>query len=127
MLIEHFEGKKECKNLQEIVETLKKKTDKNVNEFIISTDEQFPYIIMAVKGVHACLSYFRNENDCGYSSVNTTPFLDENGISIFYTNTDNEEIEVENTAIIMLDDAIAAVIEFLQTKQLPQNIVWEEL
>ena len=73
------------------------------------------------------LSYFREEDDPGYSSVNDTPVLDADGISIFYTNTDSEEIEVANYSIIEIEDAVSAVEEFFETLQLPKCIEWEEL
>ena len=82
---------------------------------------------MSVKEKYACLSYFREEDDPGYSSVNDTPVLDADGISIFYTNTDSEEIEVANYSIIEIEDAVSAVEEFFETLQLPKCIEWEEL
>lgn len=45
MLAEHFMGQKECNNLEELREVLGERTEKGVNEFIISTNEQFPYMI----------------------------------------------------------------------------------
>ncbi len=127
MLVEHFMGKKECNSLEELREILDKRTEKDVNEFIISTHEKFPYMIMSVKGSYACLSYFCEEDDPGYSSVNSVPILDADGISIFYTNTDNEEIEVANYSIIKIEDGVSAVEEFFKTLQLPKCIEWEQL
>lgn len=127
MIVEHFMGKKECSDFEELREILDKRTEKGVNEFIISTNEKFPYMIMSVKGEYACLSYFREEDDPGYSSVNNVPILDKDGISIFYTNTDSEEIEVANYSIIKIEDAVSAVKEFFETQQLPKCIEWEEL
>ena len=127
MLVEHFMGQKECDSLEELREVLSERTEKGVNEFIISTHEQFPYMIMSVKGKHACLNYFREEDDPGYSSVNANPVLDADGISIFYTNTDSEEIEVANYSIVKMADAVSAVEEFFETLQLPKCIEWEEL
>ena len=74
-----------------------------------------------------CLNYFREEDDPGYSSVNANPVLDAEGISIFYTNTDSEEIEVANYSIVKMEDAVSAVEEFFETLQLPKCIEWEEL
>ena len=58
---------------------------------------------------------------------NGARILDEDGISIFYTNTDSEEIEVANYSIIEIEDAVSAVKEFFETQQLPKCIEWEEL
>lgn len=127
MLVEHFMGKKKCNNFEEMREVLEQRTMKGVNEFIISTDEPFPYIIMSVKENYACLSYFRGEDDAGYSSIGTEHILDEDGISIFYTNTEDEEIEVANYLIITFEKAVSAIKEFFNTKSLPKCIEWEEL
>ena len=94
MLVEHFMGQNKCDSLEEVRKVLSERTEKGVNEFIISMNEQFPYMIMAVKEKYACLSYFREEDDPWYSSINTNPILDADGISIFYTNTDSEELEL---------------------------------
>lgn len=56
-------------------EVLEKKTEKGVNEFIISTDEPYPYMIMSVKEKYAHLGYFKEDDDPGYSSVNNEPVL----------------------------------------------------
>lgn len=127
MLVEHFMGQKECDSLEELREVLNERTEKGVNEFIISTHEQFPYMILSVKEKYACLSYFREEDAPGYSSINVNPVLDADGISVFYTNTDSEEIEVANYSIVKIEDAVPAVEEFFETLQLPKCIDWEKL
>ena len=53
--------------------------------------------------------------------------LDADGVSVFYTNTDSEEIEVANYSIVKIEDAISAVKEFFDTKKLPKCIEWQEL
>ena len=53
--------------------------------------------------------------------------MDADGISIFYTNTDSEEIEVANYSIVKIVDVVSAVEEFFETLQLPKCIEWEEL
>ncbi len=127
MLVEHFMGQNKCDSLEELRKVLSERTEKGVNEFIISMNEQFPYMIIAVREKYACLSYFREEDDPGYSSINTNPILDADGISIFYTNTDSEEIEAANYSIVKIEDAVSAVEEFFETLQLPKCIEWEEL
>lgn len=127
MLVEHFMGQNKCDSLEELRKVLSERTEKGVNEFIISMNEQFPYMIIAVREKYACLSYFREEDDPGYSSINTNPILDADGISIFYTNTDSEEIEAANYSIVKIEAAVSAVEEFFETLQLPKCIEWEEL
>lgn len=127
MIIEHFMGKEECKNICELNFILNKKTEKGVNEFIISLDSQYPFMIMAVNNNKACLSYFRFDDDPGFSSINNMADFYEDDITVFYTNTDEEEIEVENNSIISIEQAIKAIEEFFITNQLPKCVDWEEL
>lgn len=127
MLVEHFMGKKECKSIEELEEVLEVRTKKNVNEFIISSESYFPYMVMSVKNDYACLNYFWEDNNPGYSSIGDGTDLDEDGISIFYTNTDEEEIEVANYSIMSVSKAVMAVKEFFETGTLPKCIEWEEL
>ncbi len=53
--------------------------------------------------------------------------LEEDGISIFYTNTDQEEVMVENAFVIDIEKAIEIVCEFFSTEVLPMCVQWEEL
>lgn len=110
-----------CKRIIDYIKTYIG-TAKGVNEFIISTNKPFPYTIMSVKEKYASLNCFREENGPGYSSVNNAPLFDADGISIFYTNTDSEEIEVANYSIIKMEDAISAIKEFFETEELPKCI-----
>ncbi|MDP4177541.1 MAG: hypothetical protein Q8900_04275 [Bacillota bacterium] len=70
-------------------------------------------------------------NDPGFSSIGSDTDLDIDididGISIFYTNTDKEEIEVANYSILPFSKAVTAVDEFFETMSLPKCIEWEEL
>ena len=127
MTIEHFIKTEKVNNVSDIRSILNKKTEKGVNEFIISLDSKYPYIIMSLNKDKACLSYFRYADDPGFHSINNTVKSDENVITIFYTNTENEEIEVENCTIITVEQAVKAVEEFFLTEQLPKCIEWEEL
>lgn len=127
MTIEHFIKTEKVNNVSDIKSILNKKTEKGVNEFIISLDSPYPYIIISVNGNKACLSYFRYDDDPGFHSINNAVKSYENGITIFYTNTEDEEIEVENCAIVTIEQAVKAVEEFFLTEQLPKCIEWEEL
>lgn len=127
MIVEHFMGKKECSNFIELEKVLRMRTAKGVNEFIINSEEEFPYLIMSVKDEYACLNYFDEDNSPGYSSIGGDVDLNEDEISIFYTNTDEEEIEVANYSIMSFQKAIMAVKEFFETNIMPKCIEWEEL
>lgn len=127
MMIEHFIQTEICNNVSEISSIINKKTEKGVNEFIVSLDSKYPYMIVAVNRNKASISFFRYDDDPGFSSINHTMNSDENGLTVFYTNTEDEEIEIENSQIITIEQAIKAVEEFFITEQLPACIDWEEL
>ncbi len=50
-------------------------------------------MIVSVKNNYASLSYFYEENDAGYISINNTPFFNnDEDITIFYTDNGSTEI-----------------------------------
>lgn len=53
--------------------------------------------------------------------------LDLDGVSVFYTNTDTEDINIQNSCVVDIKRAIEIVHEFGITHQLPRCIAWEEL
>jgi hypothetical protein len=127
MTVEHFLGKVECINFEELEKVLRSRTEKGVNEFIIYGDKYFPYLVMAVNDNYASLSYFWKDNNPGFSSIGSDTNLDEDGVSIFYTNNDKEEIEVANYSILPFSKALTVIKEFFETMSLPKCIEWEEL
>lgn len=126
MLVESFLVVKECNSFEEVKEILKQRNEKGFNEFIISIEKDFPYMVMLVKDNFACLNFFKEEDDAGYSSINSETILCEEDFMIFYTNV-NEEVEVVDYSIISFEKALLVVEEFYITNSLPKCIEWEEL
>lgn len=127
VLVEHFLGKAVCTNYKELESILKVRTEKGVNEFIISAKEYYPFIIMSGKDDYATISYLDKEEESSFVSVGGNADLEQDGITIFYTNTDKEEIAIENGFILPCSKATMVIKEFFETMRLPQCIEWEEL
>jgi hypothetical protein len=53
--------------------------------------------------------------------------LISDNVTVFYTNTPEEEIEVLNDSVVPFSSAQSAVEEFCQTLMLPGCIEWFEL
>lgn len=124
MIIEHFGGKKKCNNLKEIEQELQFRTQKGVNEFIICGEESFPYLVILANKDSAYLHYYEEEDDAGFRSIGNE---NEKGESIFYTNTDKEEVVIENMSIVNFSLAVMAAKEFCETKERPKSVEWEKL
>ncbi|MBD5455276.1 MAG: hypothetical protein HDR23_02175 [Lachnospiraceae bacterium] len=62
------------------------------------------------------LHYYEGEDDPGFRSIGSK---NEKGKSIFYTNTDKEEVVIENMSIVSFSLAVMAVNEFYETKERP--------
>lgn len=130
MYIEHFLGKEDCNCIEKIPEILRKQTDRGVNEFWISLalTSKYPNLCVLTKRAQAYVHYFENENEPGVQSISDNEGkLIEDGLSVFYTNTDQEGVTIENRCIIDLEKAIEVVTEFYNKKTLPKCIEWEEL
>ena len=128
MYIEHFLGKENCDNVEKIPSILKKQTQRRVNEFWISLTNRYPVLCVLTNKTYAYVHYFEREGEPGVQSIsNNRTNLEEGGMSIFYTNTDKEEVAVENRYIIDIEKAIEIVKEFYNSKTLPRCIEWEEL
>lgn len=128
MYIEHFLGKENCDNVEKIPSILKKQTQRRVNEFWISLTNRYPVLCVLTNQTYAYVHYFESEGEPGVQSISNNRInLEEDGMSIFYTNTDKEEVAVENRYIIDIEKAIEIVKEFYNSKTLPRCIEWEEL
>lgn len=128
MIIEHFMGKEICKNINEIPEILKKQTSKGVNEFWISINGDYPVLSVLTNQNYAYVHFFEEEGEPGLQIISDVDLgLDLDGESVFYTNTDTEEVNIENSCVVDIKRAIEIVHEFGVTHQLPKCIAWEEL
>lgn len=127
MIIEHFEGKTECNSLDNIDDILTRRTYKGVNEFIIHGEQEFPYMVVLVNNNYAYLHFYKEEDDPCFRSIGGDTDLEKDGDSIFYTNTDNEEVSIENVSVVPFSNALMAVKQFFETRDMPKCIEWEEL
>lgn len=127
MFIEHFLGKTDCKTCEEIVKELGLKTKTGFNEFIITLEEYYPYMVMYVNNAYASLSYYWKENDPGYLSIGKENGLNDDGDMEFCMNSEYEKFLVPNYAVISISQAKEAVVEFFKTQSLPEVVEWEEL
>jgi hypothetical protein len=82
---------------------------------------------MSVKDDYAAISYFEKEDESSFVSIGGNTDLEQGGITIFYTNTDKEEIAIENGFILPCFKATKVIKEFFETMRLPECIEWEEL
>ena len=127
MLVQHFLGEKICNTLEELERELEIRSDKGVNEFILSFDEELPLVYMNVNKEYASLNYYYEENDPGYVSIGNNNGLDEKEDMVFYTALGNKTFLVPNYSVVMFEEAKQAAVEFFKIKKLPQSIEWEEL
>ncbi|WP_277408695.1 Imm1 family immunity protein [Lacrimispora xylanisolvens] len=127
MIIEHFEGKNECNSLDNIEDILTQRTHKGVNEFIIHGEQEFPYMVVLVNNNYAYLHFYKEDDDPGFRSIGGDTDLENDGDSIFYTNTDNEEVSIENVSVVPFSNALTAVKQFFETRDMPKCIEWDEL
>lgn len=127
MIIEHFEGKNECNSLENIDDILTRRTHKGVNEFIINGEQKFPYMVVLVNDYYAYLHFYKEDDDPGFRSIGADTDLEKDGDSIFYTNTDNEEVTIENISVVPFSNALMAVKQFFETSDMPRCIEWDEL
>ena len=127
MKISHFGGVVECKTIEELKNVLNMRYGDEVNEFWISGEEENPCLAILVNKGYATLTYFPEDGHMGFQSVGMDTDLEADGISVFYTNTPEEEMEINNDAIIPFSKALGAIIEFFETMHLPKSIEWVEM
>ena len=127
--INHFGGKALCTTWDEVAQTLEQ-TVGGVNEFFIAEDHtMYPHLTVLINGSYAYVTCVPTEEAAGSQafSENVEVDLDPNGISIFYTNTPSEEIEIYNDYVIPKTLAIQVVKEFVETGKMSNCVEWEEL
>ncbi|OUM58561.1 hypothetical protein PIROE2DRAFT_64322 [Piromyces sp. E2] len=127
MIIEHFGGKVEVFNIEEIEKILLIRYGNNVNEFWLTIDKKIPCLAILVNNDKATITYFIKEGHPGFQSLNKNTNNDNNKYSVFYTNTPTEEIEIDNNNVISIDLVNDVVKEFYNTHQKPTCIEWMEL
>lgn len=127
--IHHFGGKQICATWDEAARVLEQTVD-GVNEFFIAEDHtMFPYLTVLTNGPYAYVICVPNDQDAGLQaySEDAETGLDPDAISVFYTNTPSEEIEIYNDYVIPKSLAIQIVKEFMETGTMSSCVEWEEL
>lgn len=129
IIIEHFLGKSVCTELNDVQKTLNQSID-GVNEFLISQDQKpYPYLAVLINEIYAYVSFIPSDESAGLQAFfdDTEMNLDSEGITIFYTNTPSEEIEIYNDYVIPKKLAMQIALEFAETGNLPNCTEWDEL
>lgn len=127
--IHHFLGDSICETMEDVLKTLDQSVD-GVNEFfIVHEHTMFPYLTVLINGSYAYVYCVPNEVDAGLLafSEDAETDLEPDGISIFYTNTPSEEIEIYNDYVIPKSLAVEIVKEFAETEKMSDCAEWEEL
>lgn len=126
MLVEHFTGKKECDNIDELMNILDIRNSNKSNEFILTGESDYPYLIITVKENLAVVNYME-EDGISYIALGENNELDPDGTCIFYSNFETEEMEIDNYNVLDIIKAKEIAKEFFYHMELPQNIEWDEL
>lgn len=129
MKIHHFLGKSICTSMDDVLKTLEQSVN-GVNEFFVAEDHtMYPYLTVLTNGSYAYVICVPNEEDAGLQALSEDIELDldPDGISVFYTNTPSEEIEIYNDYVIPKTLAIQIVKEFVENGTMSSLVKWEEL
>ncbi len=127
MKIEHFGGLIECNEIKEFESILNLRYGKEVNEFWIYGQDRYPCLSIMVNGEYAYMHFFPEHKQPGFQPIGMNTDLPEGEISIFYTNTVDEEIEIINDFVIPFSTAVTAAKEFFTTLEIPKCVEWFEL
>lgn len=129
MKVHHFLGDAVCETVEDLEKTLAQSVN-GVNEFfIVKEHTMFPYLTVLVNGAYAYVYCVPTEEAAGSLafSDDAETDLDPNGISVFYTNTPSEEIEIYNDYVIPKKLAEQIVKEFAETGRMSERVQWDEL
>ena len=127
--IHHFLGSNVCATMDDVLKTLEQSVD-GVNEFFIVEEHTvYPYLSILINGAYAYVICVPNEEAAGLQAFSDDDEMDidPDGISVFYTNTPSEEIEIYNDYVIPKSLAVQIVKEFVETGQRANCVVWDGL
>ena len=127
MKVSHFGGTQHCDTLEKLDFVLNSRFGDGVNEFWISGETETPCLTMLVNNSYASLTYFPDDEHPGYQSVGKDCDLDLCEITVFFTNSPQEELEINNDAVIPLSLAITAAKEFFVNFKIPSCVEWSEM
>lgn len=129
VVIHHFLGENVCATINDVENVLNQSVN-GVNEFLIAQNHNvYPYLTVLINDLYANVTLVPSEESAGFEafSDDTEMDLDPDGISIFYTNTPSEEIEISNDYVIPKNLAIQIVKEFVDTGNMSDCVEWDEL
>jgi hypothetical protein len=112
MKVSHFGGTVDCKKFNDLNFILNIKYGSRVNEFWISGEDDYPCLVILVNNDYANITYFPEDGHPGFQSIGMGTDLSPGGVTIFYTNTPNEEIEIRNDTIVPFPKAMEAAKEY---------------
>ncbi|MCL2136867.1 MAG: hypothetical protein FWH40_05020 [Coriobacteriia bacterium] len=128
LAVSHFGGTEECSSADDLKALLGMRFENDSNEFWLNHENaSYPCMSMMVVGGYACLHYFPDDTSTGFVSSGIENGLDPDGITVFYTNTSSEEIEVFNDLVVDAQAGVEALIGFFDTPTMPDSIEWLEL
>lgn len=129
MKIHHFLGNAVCETIEDVENALAQSVN-GVNEFfIVKEHTMFPYLTVLVNGAYAYVYCVPTEEAAGSLafSEDAQTGLDPDGISVFYTNTPTEEIEIYNDYVIPRELAVQVVKDFAENGAMSDRVQWDEL
>ncbi len=127
MKVSHFGGTVDCETMDAFEAVLNMRYGTEVNEFWIYDKEKNPCLAILVNHEYANLTYFPEDGHPGFQSVGRNPDLNLRGMTIFYTNTPYEEIEVSNDAIVRFFQSAGSGKRVFMSLTQPTCIEWLEL
>jgi len=95
-----------------------------LNSFWLSDESGFPCMSILVKDELATVWYWPSEGSAGCMSTNGNA-TSEKATTLFYLN--HQRQEVGDHLIINWPQAVEAAREFLETRELPNSLLWIEL
>jgi len=129
MRIKHFGGIEIVSTLSEFESILNLRYGGNANEFWITKNEteENPCLAILVRDKYANVTFFPSYDHMGFQSLSPINSEKDDGYLVFYTNTPEEEIEVNDSMVVTWDSALEAAKEFFITLAKPTCMEWEEL
>lgn len=128
MKISHFGGTGYIDSVEDMYKVLKIRFGDNVNEFWITDNEsENPCLAILINKSIANLTYFPEEGHPGFQSFKNENGPDLSGYSIFYTDTPDVEIEIDNEVVVPVELALKAAEEFFDKMEILTSVKWMNL
>ena len=128
MIVADFKGASEVSTPTELEAALKKRYGHNANSFWLSHPPmRDPSLAILVRGDLASINYFPGDGSAGFRSVGHVGGLEPGEMSIFYLDSEKQELPMLNDSIVPFSDALKAALEFFVSAALPVSMEWFEL